>query len=312
MFLIFVPLAQALNYKSAEEIIEAIIKKCPGCEKVVNSIAGKARINRLFERGIISSKYLDDATKLISKYGDDGLRMMDDFGEEAVRILRLYGDKGISYLKKYGDDYVRLLNEIPSGTLTKESINEILRHPKGMVFLKESPEVAKYYEKYGEPILSCLEKSASCLDTIKLTKLSPKTVAKISEENLTWLEVTLPKYDKASADTFRDLIDKYGQPIVDFVRKNQDMFLRVGTFTVLAAHTDEILQGGRQVLEKFLEVGGKVLSDVAKKGVEVVGDTVKETAKDTVKGIGGGYFTIIVLGAIFLFLLYRYLKRKQK
>jgi hypothetical protein len=63
---------------------------------------------------------------------------------------------------------------------------------------------------------------------------------------------------------------------------------------------------------KLVGEGVKGGTEVLKKGVEVLGETAKETTKETVKTIGGGYTAFIVLGVVFLFLLFRYLKSRQK
>ncbi|MBF0227588.1 MAG: hypothetical protein HQK76_19245 [Desulfobacterales bacterium] len=72
-----------------------------------------------------------------------------------------------------------------------ELVNKILKHPNGMVFLKESPDVVKHYAKYGDELLECLNKNPLCIESVKLTSLSPKNLSNLKDVNVSWLEVKM-------------------------------------------------------------------------------------------------------------------------
>jgi len=278
--------------KAATEVIEAVIKRCRSCGKLLKS---SSKAERLIERGIIKSGNADDVAKFLSKYGDDGLKHLDDFGDDALKIFNKHGDDGIKYLTRYGDDYVKLIQrESP------EIIHKILRHPKGMIYLKESPDIAKHYAKYGDDLLVCLEKNPLCTESVKRIGLSPKIISEFKDKNITWLEVKMPELSSSDAKSFRNILNKYGEPAIDFVRRNQDSFFKAGVFAVAANNFDEILRGGVDVLNKSV-----------KTAVETGGDVAKETAKETVRSIGGPYLVLLLLGVTIVFFGYRLISKKM-
>ncbi|MGE0084416.1 MAG: hypothetical protein AB7S75_08340 [Desulfococcaceae bacterium] len=289
MFLNCLP-AHAGIGKAATEVVEAVVKRCPSCRRFLTSSTAE----KLIARGVIKSGNADEVAKFLSRYGDDGLKHLDDFGDDALKIFSRHGDEGMTYLTRYGNDYVKLIQrESP------ETIHKILRHPKGMVFLKESPDMAKHYAKYGDDLLECLNKNPLCTDSVKRTGLSPKILSELKDKNITWLEVKMPELSHADANAFRNILNKYGDPAIDFVRNHQDIFFKAGVFALAAANFDEILRGGVDVLNKTVETT-----------VKTGGDVAKETAKETVRSMGGPYLLLLFLGLAMIFFGYRLISRK--
>jgi hypothetical protein len=276
--------------RPVKEVFEVIIKKCTVCKKILTSPVAE----RLVQKGIISSKNADVVAKLLNNYGDEGLRLIDNYGDPAIRIFKSHGDEGINYLKKYGDDY---LNQITKNI--PEVVNKILKHPKGMIFLKESPETAKYFTKYGDDFLSYMNRNPLAIDTIKRTGLSPNVLSKLTEPSVSWLEVYAPKLaikNSKDAKAMQDIISKYGDNAVDFIRKNWDILWKVGALTVVAANFETVFAGGRDVLIAAVE------------GTE---EAVKEIGKETVREFTTGYGVILVLGIAIIFFIYRYFSNKK-
>lgn len=290
-----IPVNAAIG-RPIKEIFEVIIKKCPVCKEILTSPAAE----RLVKDGIISSKNADAVAKLLQKHGDDGLRLIDNHGDDVIKIFNNHGDIGINYLKKYGDDYLSLLTKNKP-----EAVNKILKHPKGMLFLKESPETVKYFTKYGDDFLTYMNRNPLAIDTIKRTGLSPKTLSKLKEPSVSWLESSMPKLAIKSpkdAKAMQDIISKYGDNAVEFIRKNWDIFWKVGALTVVAANFDKVLEGSRDVLISSVE-------DISRE----TGDAVKEVGKETIREFTTGYGVILVLGIAIIFFIYRYfLNRKTQ
>lgn len=274
----------------AADVMEAVVKRCKPCRELISSPASQ----KLITKGIIKTGNADDVAKFLSRYGDDGLKYLDDFGDDALKIFKMHGDEGITYLKKYGRNYIRLIQrESP------ETIHKILRHPKGMIFLKETPDLAKHYTKYGDELLTCLGKNPLCLESIKRTGLSPKVISTLKDRNITWAEVKMPQLSPSDAKAFQNIITKYGDPAIDFVKRHQSVFFKVGVFAIAAANFDEILNGGVDVLKKTVETGGEV---------------AKESTKETIKTLGSPYLFILIfcVFAMLLVFLTFTLKRSSK
>lgn len=288
---------------AAAKIIKKIIKKCPACSQFVNSAFGKKQIENLVARGLINANNAETTAKMISSYGDDALKIVSNYGDDSIRIFRKYGDEGVTLLKKYRYEYIKLLNG-PSG----KSVNKILKHPKGLILLKENPKLGPHYERYGKSLLDFLTKNPGGLESVKLTGLRPGILSRLSQNNMTWLEATIPKMPLEDAHHFRTIIEKFGDAAVDFARRNQDILFKAGAFAVFAAHADEIIRGGRDVLIKMVEKGGESLKEVP----EALGNATTETVKETAEIIGGTRFVIMVLGIVGLILVYRYMKQKKK
>lgn len=281
--------------KPLTEVIEFIVEKCPPCKRLLGSPAGE----KLVARGIIKESNAEQVAKFLSQHGDDGMRYLDEFGDAAITVFNKYGDQGISYLKRYGHDYLNLIKrESP------ETVNKILAHPKGMVLLRENKDLAKLYTKHGDDLLDCLGKNALCIETMDRTGLSPKALIKLSDANSTWLDVKMPQLDQQDANTFRQLLEKYGDPAADFVRKNQNLFLKAGVFALFAANFDTVINGGREVLinltNKTIDKGGDVVKEPIIRGGEKVIETLGTTG-----------VLLLVWGVLAIYLLYRFLIKRR-
>ncbi len=288
-----VPVNAAIG-RSVKEIFEVIIKKCPVCKEILTSPAAE----RLVKDGVISSKNADVVAKLLKHHGDEGLRLIDNYGDDVIKIFNRHGGEGMNYLKKYGDDYLNLITKNNS-----EVVNKILKHPKGMIFLKESPETAKYFTKYGDDFLSYLNKNPLAIDTIKRTGLSPNVLSKLKEPSVSWLEVYMPKLAMKSskdAKAMQDIISKYGDNAVEFIRKNWDVFWKVGAFALVAVNFDKIIAGGRDVLIESVD-------DISRE----TGKAVTEIGKESVREFTTSYGVILVLGIAIIFFIYRYFSNKK-
>jgi hypothetical protein len=289
--------------KPVKEIMEVVVKKCRSCIELLQSPVGK----RLIKSGLILKHSADDVGTFIKRYGDDGLLLIENHGDEAVDIFKKYGDDGINYLKHYSDDYLKIIQKN-----NPADVNRILKHPKGMVFLKESPEAAGYFAKYGDDILTCLDKNPLCIDAVKRTGLSPKVLSGFKDTSISWLEVNLPKMSKKSlkdANALRAILTKYGEPAAKFIQKNWDILLKVGAASAVIANFDEVLAGGRDVLKKTVEVGGQTITELGKETVKATGDAVVKTTSELSNTWKGSF---VILGLAGLILGYRYaLKRKK-
>ena len=288
IFSVFPTFAQASVARPVKEVLEAVVKKCRPCRELLTSPVAE----KLIEKGIIKNANADDIAKFLSRFGDDGLRHLDDFGDDALMVFKKYGDEGLSHLKRYGDDYLTLIKRESPGT-----IHKILKHPKGMIFLKESPDLAKHYAKYGDDLLECLGKNPLCGESVKRTGLSPRLISELKDTNVSWLEVRMPQLSPKDANGFQDILKKYGDPGAEFVRKNWDVFAKAGAFALVAANFDEILAGGRDVLMKTVETTG----EVAKEGV-------KTAVQETTKTLGSRYLFLLILCVVligFAFLAFR-------
>jgi|GEM_PF-4779527 len=267
-----------------KELFEVIITKCRICREILSSPAAE----NLVKRGIIKAENADDVAGFLARHGDEGLKHLDNFGDDALMVFKKYGDEGMSYLKRHGDDYLELIKrESP------ETVHKILRHPDGMIFLKESPDLVKHYAKYGDDLLDCLGKNPLCVESVKRTGLSPKIISGLKDTNVSWLEVRMPELSPKDANAFQDILKKYGDPAAEFVRKNWDVFAKTGALVLVAANFDQVLAGGRDVLMKAVETTG----EVAKEGVKTAGEAAKEGVKTAVKE------TTATLGSRYLFLL---------
>jgi hypothetical protein len=288
--------------KPIKEIVEAVIKKCPVCREFMQSPVGK----RLVKSGMVLKHSADDVGNFIKRYGDDGLRLIENHGDQALDIFKKYGDDGVSYLKRYGDDYVKAIKNNDPG-----SVNAILKHPKGMVFLKESPETVKYFTKYGDDFLTCVNKNPLCIDAIKRTGMSPKTLLKLSDNSVSWFEVNLPKLAKKSskdANALREILEKYGEPAAKFIREHWGIIVKVGVATTIIVNFDEILAGGQDVLIRTIEKSGDVAVETAKQTVKTTGDTIINTSKGLSSTWKGSF---VILGLAGMFLGYRYMLRRK-
>lgn len=283
--------AQGQAAKPVARVIELIAKKCPSCERLLRSSPGE----KLIERGIIKESNADDVAKFLTKHGDDGMRYLEEFGDDAMVVYGKYGDRGITNLKKYGNDYLSWIKKD-----SPDVVNKILDHPQGGIFLRENSDLAKLYSKHGDDLLTCLGKNALCLETMNRTGLSPKALSKMSDANSSWLDLKMPQLDQKDANTFRQLLEKYGDPAADFVRKNQDLFLKAGVFALFAANFDTVINGGRDVLikltKKAIDKGGDVLNEPIKQGFNILGPT----------GI-----LLLVWGILAIYLLYRFLIKRR-
>ncbi len=290
--LIFPSFAHASVAKPIKEVLEAVVKRCRSCRNLLTSPVAE----KLVEKGIIKNANADDIAKFLSRFGDDGLRHLDDFGDDAMMVFRKYGDEGVSYLKRHGDDYLKLITrESP------ETVHKILRHPKGMIFLKESPDLAKHYTKYGDDLLECLAKNPLCIESVQRTGLSPKVISGLKDTNVSWLEVRMPQLSSKDANTFQEILKKYGDPGAEFVRKNWDVFAKAGAFALVAANFDEVLAGGRDVLMKTVETTG----EVAKEGVNTA-------VKETTKTLGSHYLFLLILCVGGIGVVYLAVRRKGR
>jgi len=289
--------------KPVKEILEVVVKKCRSCKELLQSPVGK----RLIQSGLVLRQSADDVGAFIKRYGDDGLLLIENHGGEAIDIFKKFGDDGIGYLKHYGDDYLKLIQKN-----NPADVNRILKHPKGMVFLKETPEVTGYFAKYGDDLLSCLNKNTLCIDAIKLTGLSPKVLSGFKDTSISWLEVNLPNMSKKSlkdANALREILTKYGEPSAEFIRKNWDILWKVGVASAVIANFDKVLSGGRDVLIKAVEEGGHTLSELGKETVKSTGEAVVKTTSELSNTWKGSF---VILGLAGLILGYRYaLRRKQ-
>ena len=289
--------------RPVREIMETVVKKCRPCRKILQSPAGM----RLVKSGIILKHNADDVGKFIKRYGEDGLRLIENYGDEAMDAFKKYGDDGVYYLKRYGDDYLKMAKKHDP-----DSVNAILKHPKGMVFLKESPETAKYFSKYGDDFLTCFNKNPLCIDAIKRTGISPKTLSKLKDTSVSWLEVNIPKMSGKSpkdATALREIIEKYGEPAAEFIRKNWDVIFKIGVATAIVANFDKIIAGGRDALIKTIEESGDVVAETGKQTVKTAGDTLVNTSKGLSSTWKGSF---VILGLASLFLGYRYMLRRKK
>ncbi|MBF0227587.1 MAG: hypothetical protein HQK76_19240 [Desulfobacterales bacterium] len=103
------------------------------------------------------------------------------------------------------------------------------------------------------------------------------------------------------ADIFRNLINKYGDPAVDFVRKDSDIFIKAGVFALFAANFDKVMEGGRDVLIKLVETG-----------INETGEVIKETTKETVKTLGSTRLFLLITLLCIIYLTYKYIKTRRK
>lgn len=288
IFFVFPSIVSASVSRPLKEVLETVITKCRPCKELLTSPVTE----RLIKKGLIKNADADEIATFLSRFGDEGLRHLDDFGDDALTVFKKYGDEGISNLKRYGDDYLTVIKrESP------ETVNNILKHPKGMIFLKESPDLAKHYTKYGDDLLECLEKNPLCVESVKRTGLSPKIISGLKDTNVSWLEVRMPELSPKDANVFQDILKKYGDPGAEFVRKNWDVFAKAGVFALAAANFDQILAGGRDVLMKTVETTG----EVAKEGV-------KTAVKETTATLGSRYLFLLILcvaGIGFVYLMFR-------
>jgi hypothetical protein len=292
IFFAFPSFVSASVARPLKEVLEAVITKCRPCKKLLTSPVTE----RLIKKGLIKNDDADEIAKFLSRFGDDGLKYLDNFGDDALVVFKKYGDDGMSYLKRHGDDYLELIKrESP------ETVHKILRHPDGMIFLKESPDLVKHYAKYGDDLLECLGKNPLCVESVKRTGLSPKIISGLKDTNVSWLEVRMPELSPKDANAFQDMLKKYGDPAAEFVRKNWDVFAKTGALVMVAANFDQVLAGGRDVLMKAVETTG----EVAKEGV-------KTAVKETTATLGSRYLFLLILcvaGICLAFLAFRKKRR---
>jgi len=290
---------QANLAKPALEVFEAVAKRCKPCRNLLKSPVAES----LVKRGVIRSQNADEVGKLLSRYGQKGLRQLDLYGEDALKVFVRFGDDGMEHLNRYGDEYLSLLRrESP------EAVNRVLKHSDGMIFIRESPSFLKNYSKFGDDLIHCVRKNPVCVESVNRTGLSPRILSRFKDTDVTWLEVKMPELSRRDANSFREILTKYGDPALEFAQKHWKVLSGTGVFVLVAGNFERVMAGGEEVLKKAIEEGAKIPTEM----VRVASEETRKTVVETGQSFGPGFLWLIATSMAVLFFGYRLLKFKMR
>jgi len=295
---------------AVSSIIKKIVQKCKPCVRWAESAPFKKNLLKLKGLGIISRHGEEKVAGFLVAAGEDGTKLLTRYGDDALRIFKNHPKDGIRFLRKYGDDFIRAMKKY-----NPKAVKGILQgNSKGMQLIKEDARIIKYFNKYKNSALKCFAKNPSCIDTMELTELAPKTVMKLNQNTLTWLETKIPRLSEGMGKAFRDVLDKFGQPAADFIRKNWDLFKKAAIFGIFAANFDQVIAGGRDVFIEIIGKGADATKEIAKAGIHEGGNVVTETAKAGIHEVTNNMtpgLVILLLGFAGMILIYRYKSKGQ-
>ena len=208
------------------------------------------------------SKYGDDAFKAVSKFGDDVVLMVTKFGDDAVKIVAKYGDDGVKILSKYGDDAVKVFRGFGDDAIKA---------------IKKYDDIGlKLFLKNGTVGIEVLARNTS--------KTAVQVLAELTEKSLHKVGSVIKQAPKAADDMFK-LVEKYGQPAVDFVFENGEKALKiisrnkasiafVAVVTYAFTHPEQVEKGIVLVDNQIRDIVAKPINTIASGAVVVAKETV--------------------------------------
>ena len=226
------------------------------------------------------SKYGDDVFKVVSKYGDDVIVMVTKYGDDAVKIVTKYGDDGVKILSKYGDDGVKILSNFGDDgvKIISKYSDDAIKVFRG--FGDDAIKAIKNFDEVGLKIF--LKNGTLGIEVIKrnASKSTVQVLAELTEKSLDKICSVIKQAPDVADDMFK-LVEKYGQPVVDFVFENGEKALKI--------------IGRNKASVAFAAVVAYAFthSEQVEKGMELTEDTIKEVIKGPITTFASGSVTVV-------------------